>query len=106
MFAAEPWLRRKAEELLDAAADNMPIELEAERLLVAAEKKFKFFVSREDLKTYLTNPQWWEYVVAFHPPLQPYHAWVDDLRQELLSMLLEEEGPQAANSDDAQEEHE
>lgn len=87
---AEPWLRRKAEELLDAAATNMPIELEAEHLLTAAEKKFGAFVTHEDLRAMLERPEWWQYVVAFHPPLQPYQAWLDDLRREMLLMLAED----------------
>lgn len=91
--AAEPWLRRKAEELLESASSNMPIDLEAERLLVAVDKKFKLFVSRNDMKGWLRHPDWWAYVVGFYPPLQPYQAWVDDLRQELLDMLEDEEKP-------------
>lgn len=91
--AAEPWLRRKADEILEAASTNMPIDLEAECLLIAFDKKFKLFVSRDDMKSWLSHPDWWTYVVAFSPPLQPYQAWVDDLRQELLAMLADEEKP-------------
>lgn len=98
----EPWLRRKAEELHEAASTNMPIELEAERLLVAADKKFGMFVKHAELQTWLARPDWWEHVVSFHPPLAPYQAWLDDLRQELLAMIAEEGQPQESE-DGAQE---
>jgi hypothetical protein len=96
--AVEPWLKRKAEDLLESASTNMPIDLEAERLLVAFDKKFKMFVSRQDLKGWLTHPDWWKYVVGFYPTLQPYHAWIDDLREELLAQLAEQEETNGAGS--------
>jgi len=88
---AQPWLRRKAEEVHEAAATNMPIELEAEHLLTTAEKKFGAFVTHEDLRAWLQRPEWWQYVVSFYPSLQPYQAYVDDLRREMVAMLTEDE---------------
>ncbi len=92
---AEPWLRRKAEELHEAASTNMPIELEAERLLMAAEKKFGEAVT-VNARAWLQHPDWWVYVVSFHPTLQPYQAWLDDLRRELLVLLSDEGQPERA----------
>jgi hypothetical protein len=97
--AAEPWLRHKAADLLEAARDNMPIDLEAERLLVALDKKFKLFISRQDLKAWLSHPDWWSYVMGFAPQFEPYRAWVDDLRQELLDMLTEDDSKQSAKDE-------
>lgn len=85
----QPWLKRQAENLLDEAASNMPVELSAEHLLTAAEKKFGGFLSQQDLVTLLSRPDWWEFVIAFHPPLAPFQAWVADVRQEILGMLQE-----------------
>jgi hypothetical protein len=87
--AVEPWLRRKAEDLHESAAGNMTVELCAEHLLEAAEKKFGFFLTPEELRGFLMRPEWWQYVVAFHPPLEPFQAWVNDVRVEIINMLEE-----------------
>lgn len=100
---AEPWLRRKAEELHEAASTNMPIELEAEHLLTAAEKKFGAFITHADLRAWLERPEWWQYVVTFYPPLQPYQAWLDDLRRELVLLLSEEQQQEGGEGNEARE---
>jgi hypothetical protein len=100
---AEPWVRRKAEELHEAASTNMPIDLEAEHLLTSADKKFGPFVTHEQLRGWLDQPDWWQFVVTFHPALQPYHAWMDDLRRELLALLSEEEGRPASGPSEERE---
>lgn len=85
----EPWLKRKAEDLLEEASTNMPVDLAAEHLLTAVQKKFGHLASLEDLRTLLSRPDWWTFVAAFHPPLAPFQAWVDDVRREMLAMLEE-----------------
>ncbi len=87
---AEPWLRRKAEDLHESAASNMDVEICAEHLLHSAEKRFGVFVTPQALHALLSRPDWWEHVTAFHPPLAPYQAWVDDVRRELIAMLEEQ----------------
>lgn len=100
----EPWLRRKVEDLHDEAATNMPVELSAEHLLTAADKKFGTFISQQDLLGLITRPDWWEFVAAFHPPLVPFRAWVSDVRQEIIAMLQEsmsQSGGEATHKDES-----
>ncbi len=87
---AEPWLRRRAEDLHEWAASNMEVELCAEMLLASVPKVFRAVLTAADLVGYLQRPDWWAVLTAFHPPLQPYHAWIDDLRGEVLQLLAEE----------------
>lgn len=89
---AEPWLRRRAEELHEDAAANMDVELVAEALLERARKRFGMFVSLEQLAQLLQHPQWWEFLTSFYPPLTPYQAWVNDVRNQLLLMVTEDMG--------------
>jgi hypothetical protein len=84
---AEPWLRRKAEDLFESATSNMPVELCAEHLLESAERKFGMLMTTDQLRGLLVQPDWWQYVVAFHPPLEPFRSWVNDVRQEMVGML-------------------
>lgn len=86
----EPWLRRRAEDMHEWATINMEVELAAETLLATVPKMFRAFLSPAELVTLLQSPDWWEHVKAFHPPLTPYQAWVDDVRGELLALLQEE----------------
>jgi hypothetical protein len=91
MFAlAEPWLRRKAEDLHEYASTNMDCALVAELLLESARKKFGGFVTAPQLAELLQASEWWPAVAGFHPPLAPYQAWCDDVRHELLGLLNEE----------------
>lgn len=93
---AEPWLRRRAEDMHEWAASNMEVELCAEMLLASVPKIFRAVLTAADLVGYLQRPDWWAVVTAFHPSLQPYHAWIDDLRTEVLHLLAEEiSGPPA-----------
>jgi hypothetical protein len=91
MFAlAEPWLKRKAEDLHEYASTNMDCALVAELLLESARKRFGGFVTAAQLAELLRSPEWWPAVSGFHPPLEPYQAWCDDVRAELLGLLQEE----------------
>jgi hypothetical protein len=91
----EPWLRRKAEDLHESAASNMSVELCAEHLLEAAEKKFGGLLTADELRALLQRPDWWQHVVLFYPPLTPFQAWVNDVRAEILAMLEDTEGKRA-----------
>jgi hypothetical protein len=83
----EPWLKRKAEDLHEEAAANMPVELTAEHLLTAADKKFGVFITPTELHALLSRPDWWAHLIAFYPPLTPFQAWVSDVRGEMIDML-------------------
>lgn len=97
---AEPWLRRRSEDLHEWAASNMDVELCAEVLLASVPKMFRAVLSAGDLVGFLQRPDWWGVLTTFHPPLAPYHAWIDDLRQEVLGLLMEEiNGPPADTTD-------
>ncbi len=97
---AEPWLRRRAEDLHEWAASNMEVELCAEMLLATVPKMFRAVLTAADLVGYLQRPDWWAVLTAFHPPLQPYQAWIDDLRGEVLQLLAEEiNGPPPDTTD-------
>ncbi len=87
---AEPWLRRRAEDLHEWAASNMDVELCAEVLIASVPKVFRAVLTPAELIAYLQRPDWWGLLTAFHPPLSPYHAWIDDARQEVLQLLSEE----------------
>ena len=86
----EPWLRRRAADVQEWSSANMDCELCAEMLLASVPKTFRSFVTTAELIALLESADWWERVVAFHPPLQPYHAWVDDLRMEVIDQLRDE----------------
>lgn len=87
---AEPWLRRRAEDLHEWAAANMDVQLCSEMLLASVPKLFRSVLSAAELHAYLQRPDWWAVLTGFHPPLQPYQAWIDDLRAEVSGLLLEE----------------
>ncbi len=87
---AEPWLRRRAEDLHEWAAANMEVELCAEVLLASVPKMFRAVLSTSELIQLIQRPDWWQQLIAFHPPLAPYQAWIDDARQEVLQLLAEE----------------
>jgi hypothetical protein len=99
---AEPWLRRRAEDLHEWAASNMEVELCAEMLLASVPKMFRAALSASDLVGYLQRGDWWQVLTTFHPPLLPYHAWIDDLRTEVLQLLADEINGPAAGADTEQ----
>ncbi len=100
---AEPWLRRQADNLHEWAANNMDIELCAEMLLASVPKVFRAVLSAADLVQLLQRPDWWTMLTAFHPPLAPYQAWIDDARVELVVLLNEEANGPTPDGPDAPE---
>ncbi len=87
---AEPWLKRRAEDLLEDAAANMDVDLVAEMLFEKARKRFEAMVSLSELLVFLQHPQWWELLIRFFPPITPYQAWVNDVRVALLRVIADE----------------
>lgn len=86
----EPWLRRKAEDLLEWAAENRDPELFAEVLVGSIPKTFRQFVTPAQLLMLLQSADWWERLTAFCPPIGPYRAWVEDCRSVVMELLQEE----------------
>lgn len=87
---AEPWLHLQANNLHAWAAGNMEVELVAEMLCKSVPKKFWLVLSPADVIKLLGSPDWWERLTTFHPPLAPYQAWCDEVREELIAVLADE----------------
>jgi hypothetical protein len=83
----EPVLRRLAIDLEEFATNAADPALAAEALLAKVPRTLKSMVQPEQLKGWLSLPNWWELTVGFHPALQPYQAFCDDVRLELLVQL-------------------
>lgn len=89
----KPFLIRKCEDLLEAARENRSIELTAEWLLESIPKLYRAQIAPQQLHDWLNRADWWPIVSEFYPQLQPYQAWLDDVRREVLDMLQEEIAP-------------
>lgn len=83
----EPTLRRLAIDLEEFATNAADPLLAAEALLSKVPRTLKSMVKPEQLKGWLSQADWWEITVRFHPPLQPYQAFCDDVRMGLLEQL-------------------
>lgn len=75
----ERWAKenRNAEIYADVLYDDLPGWL-VERLNPA------------EALAMLNNPQWWEHLTAFHPPLAQYRKWLDGMRAELIELVKEQ----------------
>lgn len=93
----EPWLRRRVEELHEDAASNLDVELVADMLYEKASKRFGMFAPLDQVLQYLQHPQWWELLTGFYQPINPYRAWVDDVRKALVEIVAEEIRKQSGN---------
>jgi len=100
---AEPWLRRRAQDLHEWASLNMDVGLCAEMLLASVPPMFREVLSPPDLIALLQRPDWWALATAFHPPIAPYQAWIDDLRRELIDVLQHPDAPENERGEDASE---
>jgi hypothetical protein len=96
----EPLLRRLVADLEDFATNAADPGLAAEALLVKIPRSLKSMVQPDQVKQWLTQPDWWQVLVTFHPPLTPYQAFCDDVRLEILHSLE----PQAETEDPTQQE--
>lgn len=85
MFSlAEPILRGLSADLEQFAVNATDPVLAADALLAKVPRTVKAMVQPEKVKEWLSRPDWWEFLVRFHPPLQPYQAFCDDVRLALL----------------------
>jgi len=94
----EPLLRRLAADLEDFASNAAEPMLAAEALLVKIPRTVRAMVQPEQLKGWLNQPEWWEHLVRFHPPIQPYQAYCDDVRLGVLE-LMDPQQPAAGEDD-------
>jgi hypothetical protein len=87
----EPLLRKLAGELEEFAVVAADPGLAAEALLVKVPRMVKAQIPYEQLKAWLTEPRWWDLLSEFHPGLQPYQAFCDQVREALIQILDQEE---------------
>ena len=83
----EPLLRKLANELEEFASNATDPALTAEALLAKVPHAVKSQISYEQLKAWLTEPQWWDLLSAFQTSLAPYRAYCDQVREELLAIV-------------------
>lgn len=99
----EPLLRKLVMELEEYAVNAAEPGLAAEALLVKVPRAIKKQLSYEQLKAWLTEPRWWEILSTFHPALQPYETFCDQVREELLAIIEQQEtGEPPADAGEAQ----
>jgi hypothetical protein len=87
----EPLLRKLVIELEEYSVNATEPALTAEALLAKVPRMVKSQISYEQLKEWLTYPQWWEKLSEFHPSLQPYQAYCDQVREELLGIVEQQQ---------------
>ncbi len=90
----EPLLRKLAGELEEFAVNAADPGLAAEALLSKIPRVVRSQVSYEQLQVWLNEPRWWEILSGFHPALQPYQAFCDQVREELISVIEQHEHPE------------
>lgn len=99
----EPLLRKLAGELEDFAVNNASPELTAEALLAKIPPFLRSQVQPAQLKEWLSQPNWWAVMVGFHPALQPYQAYCNDVREALLQMVEDMINPPPAEEEGSPE---
>lgn len=87
----EPLLRKLALELEEYAINATDPSLTAEALLAKIPRLVKSQIPYEQLRGWLNEPRWWEILSTFHPGLQPYQAYCDQVREELIAVVEREE---------------
>lgn len=82
-----PLLNKLADELVEFAANDADPGLAAEALEAKIPRAARAAVTAEQLRAWLTRPDWWEALKGFRPALEPYHGYCDDVRQALVLMF-------------------
>jgi hypothetical protein len=98
----EPLLRKAALELEDFATNGADPELAADAVYAKIPRLIKSQLQPQQMKDLLMQPNWWQITVGFHPPLQPYQGFCDDVRLALLDIAEEQLNPSQSTPDDAQ----
>lgn len=94
-----PLLKRLAGELEEFAVNGALPDLTAEALLAKIPRLIKNQVQPQQLKEWLTQPNWWQLVVEFHAPLSAYQGFCDDVRLALIDIVEEELNPKPTPAD-------
>ena len=100
----EPLLQRLATELEEYAANGAEPGLAAEALLAKVPRMISSQVQPAQMKEWLTQPNWWEWVLKFRPSLTPYQGFCDDVRLGLLSIFEAELNPPSTSQGEPEEE--
>jgi hypothetical protein len=90
-----PLLRKLAGELEEFAVNGADPTLAADALMAKVPRLIRSYVEASQLKEWLMQPNWWPLTVQFHPALQPYQAYCDDVRLALLEAVEDEINPPA-----------
>ena len=83
----EPLLQRLVQDLEEFAVNGADPALAAEALLAKIPRSLKSTVQPEQVKQWLTDPEWWTRLVSFRTSLAPYQAFCDDVRLSILEQL-------------------
>jgi hypothetical protein len=97
----EPLLRKLAGELEEYAVAAADPGLAADALLVKVPRMVRERISSEQINSWLKDPSWWELLSTFHPTLQPYQAYCDQVREEILAAVNQPEDDGPANEKEA-----
>lgn len=89
----EPLLRRLAGELEEFAVNGTDPGLTAEALLAKIPRLIKNQVQPQQMKEWLTQPDWWSVLVAFHPGIANHQGFCDDVRLSLLDIVEQQLNP-------------
>lgn len=89
----EPLLQRLASELEEYCANGAEPSLAAEALLAKVPRVLANQIQPQQVKEWLSLPNWWELTVRFRPTLSPYQGFCDDVRLTLLQIFEREINP-------------
>lgn len=96
MFAMfEPLLRKLAGELEEYAVNATDPDLTAEALLAKIPRMVKAQIPAEQLLGWMNDPNWWQLLSDFHPPLRPYQAYCDQVREAIIYVVEHPNGEEA-----------
>jgi hypothetical protein len=98
-----PLLTRLAGELEEFAVNGTDPGLAAEALLAKVPRLIKNQVQPQQLKEWLTQADWWQRTIQFHPGLASHQGFCDDVRLSLVDIVEQELNPKAAPDDESTE---
>lgn len=105
LILIQPILRDAAAKIETWAKDGKNAALRAEVLLDDLPQWLADRLKPQQALEFLNHPQWWEHLIAFHPPLAQYRAWIDELRGELIELVREQLQPKNEDETDAPGDH-
>ncbi len=89
MGVIEPWLKKRAADILEWAELDMDPALCAETLLALVPPGYRRLVTVQQLVEWVGQPDAWDVFVKFYAPIAPHRKWVEELREEVLIALRE-----------------